>query len=122
MRVGEKQRLAMVLISNAQLNSAMVRLRFDPRFIAVRGITQGDSSQSAPVIMQAIDPSGMVTISVMSPAGATFKTGANVLVFLDIEAIATGESTLLFEKDNVHLSAAASQATLQLFDSKIVVK
>lgn len=122
MRVGEKQRLALTLISNAPLNSAMLRLRFDPRFINVRGISQGDSAQNAPTIMQSIDPSGIVTISVMPPAGVNFKNGASVLVFLDIEATAAGESTFGFEKDNVHLSSAGSQVTPQLFESRIVVK
>jgi general secretion pathway protein D len=122
MRVGEKQRLALTLISNAPLNSAMLRLRFDPRFIAVRGISQGDSAANAPTIMQSIDPSGIVTISVMPPAGVNFKNGASVLVFLDIEATAAGESALGFEKDNVHLSSAGSQVTPQLFESRILVK
>lgn len=123
MRVGEKQRLALTLISNTSFNSAMVRLRFDPRFISVRGISQGDSVGVAPLIMQAIDPSGMVTISVMPPAGVQLKTGASVLVFLDIEAVAAGESAFSFEKESVHLSSpAASQAVPQLFESKIVVK
>jgi general secretion pathway protein D len=122
MKVGDKQRLALTLISNAPLTSAMVRLRFDPRFISVRGISQNDSTSSAPTIMQSIDPSGVVTISVMPPAGVNFKTGATVLVFLDIEAKAAGDSTLGFEKDNVHLSSANSQLALQLFESRIVVK
>jgi general secretion pathway protein D len=122
MRVGEKQRLALTLISNAPLNSAMLRLRFDPRFIVVRGISQGDSSGNAPTIMQSIDPSGIVTVSVMPPAGASFKSGASVLVFLDIEATAAGDSALSFEKDNVHLSSAGAQITPQLFESRITVK
>jgi hypothetical protein len=122
MSVGGKQKLALTLISNTPFSSAMIRLRFDPRFIAVRGISQGDVSSSAPTVMQSIDPSGIVTISVMPPAGVNFKTGANVLVFLDIEAIAVGESTLGFEKNNVHLSSTGAQATPQLFESKIVVK
>jgi hypothetical protein len=122
MRVGEKQRLALTLISSAPLNSAMLRLRFDPRFIAVRGISQGDSSTNASTIMQSIDPSGIVTISVMPPAGVNFKNGASVLVFLDIEATAVGESALSFEKDNVHLSSAGSQVAPQLFESRILVK
>ncbi len=122
MRVGEKQKLALTLISNTPFNSAMIRLRFDPRFISVRGISQGDFSTSAPTVMQSIDPSGIVTISLMPPAGVNFKTGANVLVFLDIEATAAGESALSFEKNNVHLSSSGVQATPQLFESKIVVK
>lgn len=122
MRVGEKQRLALTLISNTALNSAMLRLRFDPRFVTVRGISQGDFSNGAPIIMQSIDPSGIVTISLMPSPGVTFKTGASVLVFLDIEATAVGESALSFEPGNVHLSSAITQVTPQLFESKIVVK
>ena len=111
-----------MLISSASLNSVMVRLRFDSRFVAVRGISQGDLSASAPVVMQSIDPSGVVTVSLTPPAGGKFKTGANVLVFLDIEAVATGESVLSFEKNNVQLTSAGSQLTPQLFESRIVVK
>lgn len=122
MRVGEKQRLALTLISNTALNSAMLRLRFDPRFVRVRGISQGDFAGGAPIIMQSIDPSGLVTISLMPSPGVTFKTGASVLVFLDIEATAVGESALSFEPGTVHLSSAVTQVTPQLFESKIVVK
>jgi hypothetical protein len=122
MRVGEKQRLALTLIASTPLNSAMVRLRFDPRFIAVRGISQGDSAKSAPTVMQSIDPSGIVTISLMPPVGVNFKTGASVLVFLDIEAVAPGESAFSFEKDSVSLSFTGTQLAPQLFESKIVVK
>lgn len=122
MRVGEKQRLAMTLISSAALNSVSVKLRFDSRFIAVRGISQGDISAGAPVVMQSIDPSGIVTVTLTPPAGGKFKTGASVLFFLDLEAVATGESALSFEKNNVQLSSASSQLTTQLFESRIVVK
>jgi general secretion pathway protein D len=123
MRVGEKQRIALTLISSAALNSASVRLRFDSRFVAVRGISQGNTpTAGAPVVMQSIDPSGVVTISVVPPAGVTLKTGASVLVFLDIEALAAGETAISFEKDNVQLSSAGTRLTPQLFESRIVVK
>lgn len=123
MRVGERQRIALTLISSAALNSASVRLRFDSRFVAVRGISQDNTlAAGAPVVMQSIDPSGVVTISVVPPAGVTLKTGASVLVFLDIEAIAVGESAISFEKDNVNLSSLGTQLSPQLFESKIVVK
>ncbi|HYO90848.1 MAG TPA: secretin N-terminal domain-containing protein, partial [Pyrinomonadaceae bacterium] len=122
MKVGEKQRLALMLISSASLNSVMVKLRFDSRFVAVRGISQGDISAGAPVVMQSIDPSGMVTVSLTPPAGGKFKTGASVLVFLEIEAVATGESALSFEKNSVQISSANSQLTPQLFESRIIVK
>jgi hypothetical protein len=122
MRVGEKQRVALTLIANAPLNSALVKLHFDPRFIAIRGISQGDLSVGGPVVMQSIDPSGFVTVSVIPPTGTNLKSGASVLVFLDIEAVAAGESTISFEKDNIQLSASGSRVTPQLFESKLVVK
>jgi general secretion pathway protein D len=122
MRVGEKQRLALTLISSAALNSVTVKLRFDSRFIAVRGISQGDISAGAPVVMQSIDPSGIVTVALTPPAGGKFKTGASVLFFLDLEAVATGESALSFEKNSVQITSAGSQLTPQLFESRIVVK
>jgi hypothetical protein len=50
-------------------------------------------------------------------------TGAGVLVFVDIEALAAGESAINFDKDNMHLIASDGRmVNLQLVQSQVIVK
>jgi general secretion pathway protein D len=126
MRVGEKRRLAMVLKTDAPLGLAVVTLRFDPRAIAIRNVATGNlfaGQQSAPPsITQSINPGGVLLVSIAPPTGVNM-TGAGVLVFIDIEALATGASAISFDKDNMHLIASDGRiVTLQLVQSEVVVK
>ena len=125
MRVGEKQRVALVLVSKESLGATTARLRFDPKVVAVRGISQGawpDGAASAPVVMQSIDPAGTVTLIVSPQAGAPLKAGASVLLYLDVEAVAAGESVISFGPD-AHIAGPAGRAlSLQLTESRLTVK
>ena len=125
MRVGERRRLALVLKTDAPLGLAVLTLRFDPKSVAVRGISVGNlfaGSQSAPALTQTVNPEGLLLVSVAPPAGASM-TGAGVLIFIDIEAIATGESAIGFDKENIHLMAADGRSVLlQFVQSSVTVK
>ncbi len=126
MRVGEKRRLALVLKTDAPLGLAVVTLRFDPRTVAVRNVATGNlfaGQQTAqPNITQSINPNGMLLVSIAPPTGAPM-TGAGVLIFIDIEALATGDSVISFDKDNMHLIAADGRTlSLQLVQSEVSVK
>jgi general secretion pathway protein D len=124
MRVGEKRRLALVLKTDAPLGLAVVTLRFDPRTVAIHNVATGNlfaGQQSAPTITQSVT-GGVLLVSIAPPTGAPM-TGAGVLVFVDIEALATGESAINFDKDNMHLIASDGRnVSLQLVQSQIVVK
>jgi general secretion pathway protein D len=125
MRVGEKQRIALVLISKEPLGNTLARLRFDPRFLAVRGISQGPwsgTAQSAPVIMQSIDPSGAIALVIAPQAGAALKTGANIILFLEVEAIAVGESAISFDENTQTAASDGRSVKLQMTESRITVK
>ncbi|HEX8709411.1 MAG TPA: secretin N-terminal domain-containing protein, partial [Pyrinomonadaceae bacterium] len=126
MRPGEKQRLSLVLISAEALGNTMLRLTFDPKLIAVRGISQGEAAtggKTAPAIMQSIDPAGTVMIAVSPQAGAALKSGANVLLFLDIEALAAGESAIGFDQNSAHIVATDGHSMpLKFVESRITVR
>jgi len=126
MRVGDKQRIALVLASKASLGSTILRFRFDSTKIAVRSVSQSDwpgGSESAPTVMQSIDPAGVVTIAISPQAAAPLKPGANVLLYLEIEAIAPGDSVISFDPFNAHVTAADGRAVnLQTADSSMTVK
>jgi general secretion pathway protein D len=127
MRAGEKRRIALMLTTTEPLGPAAVKLQFDSRFIAIRGISQGDGltvggASASPTIMQSIDPNGLVMLMVTPPAGAPLKAGASVMIYLDIEAIAAGDGAIGFDKDNTHLVAADGRGVvLQLVQGRIVV-
>ncbi|HEX8846375.1 MAG TPA: secretin N-terminal domain-containing protein [Pyrinomonadaceae bacterium] len=126
MRVGEKQRIALMFVTKEPLGPAIVRLRFDPAKVAVRNVVPSDwpdGAQLAPVIMQAIDPTGMVTIAISPQAGAALKSGASVILYLEVEALGTGEGSLGFDQTNAHVMTTGGRALkLKMTESRWVVK
>ena len=126
MHVGEKQRIALVLVSKEPLGNAILRLRFDPRFIAVRGVAPGnwpDGAATQPSVMQSIDPAGVIAVAISPQAGTSLKTGANVVLFLDIEAVANGESVISFDQANAQIVTSDGRAVkLQMVESRLTVK
>lgn len=126
MRVGGKQRVALTLVSNEPLGNAIMRLRFDPRSVIVRSVSPGaweGNAQAAPTIMQSIDPAGVVAVAVSPQAGSPMKAGANVVLYLEVEAVAAGESVLTLDPASVQVFTADGRAVkLQAVESRLVVK
>lgn len=126
MHVGDKQRIALVLASKASLGNTILRFRFDSTKIAVRSVSQTDwpgGAGKAPTVMQAIDPAGIVTIAISPQAATPLKPGANILLYLEVEAIAPGDSVISFDPFNAHVTAADGRAVnLKMADSPMTVK
>ncbi len=125
MRVGQKQRIALVLVSKEKLGNTLARLQFDPRFLAVRGISQGpwpDGAATAPIIMQSIDPAGLIMLAISPQAGAPLKTGANVVLYLEVEALAVGESAITFDENARAVTIDGRDVKMQMMESRITVK
>jgi general secretion pathway protein D len=125
MRVGQKQRIALVLISKEPLGNALARLHFDPRVLAVRGISQGpwpDGAPSAPILMQSIDPAGLIMLAISPQAGAPLKSGANVILYLDVEALAGGESAITFDENTQVATISGRSVKVQMTESRVTVK
>jgi hypothetical protein len=126
MHVGEKQRIALVLVSKEPLGNAILRLRFDPRFVMVRNVAPGnwpDGAATQPSVMQSIDPSGLIAVAISPQAGTSLKTGANVVLFLEVEAVANGESVISFDQANAQIVTPDGRAVkLQVMESRLTVK
>jgi general secretion pathway protein D len=126
MRVGDKQRIALVFDSKEPLGNAIVRLKFDPRVIAVRSVSAGDLSDGTKKIasmMQVIDPAGVIGITISPEAGSSLKIGANTVVYLEIEAIANGETVIGFDQTNVQVFTSDGRVVkLQMQESRVLVK
>lgn len=128
MRVGERQRVALSLKTGEMVGTAIVKLHFNPRLFAVRGISEGAlltsvAANARPALMQSIDPSGTVLLSISSPAGASLQSGNETLLFIEVEALAGGEGELGFDKDLARLVTADGRAlALQFAAGRIVVK
>jgi general secretion pathway protein D len=128
LRVGERRRLSLLLKTNAPLGLAALTFKFDPQQLRIGGVSMGNllvaGEQGAqPILTQSVDAKGLLLVSVAPPAGAQPITGAGILVFIDIEAVAPGESSFSFDNNNVHLVAADGRSVLlDLSEVKVVVK
>ncbi|MCA1592923.1 MAG: hypothetical protein LC754_09795 [Acidobacteria bacterium] len=108
LKVGEKRRVLMLLKTDAPLGLATATLRFDPRIAAVRSVSAGTlngDKTGAPVITQSVDPKGILLVSVSPAAGAQPLTGEGLLLVIEIEGLAAGDSVLSFDADKVHFIA-----------------
>ena len=113
MRVGEKRRLMLFLKTDAPLNLATATLRFDPRVVAVRSVSKGalfGEKTAAPAMMQSIDPQGALLVSLTPGTGAPAFSGEGVMLFIEVEALAAGESAVSFDLDKVKFIAADARA------------
>ncbi len=127
LRVNEKRRIALLLKTDAPLGLAALTFKFDPRLIRIVGVAQGNllasSDGKQPVLTQSVDAKGLLRVSVAPPAGGQPITGAGILIFIDIEALAPGESTFSFDNQNVHLVASDGRSVLiDLSEVKITAK
>jgi hypothetical protein len=97
------------LKTDAPLGLATATLRFDPRSLAVRSVTQGVLSadkSGAPVLTQSVDASkGVLLVSVVPASGAQPLTGEGLLLIIEVEALSPGDAVLQFDADKLHLIA-----------------
>jgi hypothetical protein len=108
LKVGERRRVLVFLKTDTPLSLAAATLRFDPKALAVRSVTQGGlaaDKAGAPVVTQSVDASGVLVVSVAPAAGAPPLTGEGLLLVIEVEGLAPGETGLLFDADKVHLVA-----------------
>jgi general secretion pathway protein D len=108
LKVGEKRRYAIQLDSQVALNVAMMALRFDPKVVKVHAVVAGDlliAQQRASDLTQSIDPTGVCMISISGMNSKAF-TGSGALLFIEIEAIGTGDAALRLDKERLLLLAA----------------
>src|ERR1700752_5184779 len=109
MKVGEKRRYAIQLESDVALSLAMIALRFDPKVVRVHTISAGSlivlSGNTAPSFTQSIDASGVCLVSISALNGKSAIVGSGSLLLIDVEALAEGDASLLFDKQTLHLVA-----------------
>jgi hypothetical protein len=106
LKVGERRRVMVFLKTDAPLGLAAATLRFDPKALAVRSVTQGGlAGPGAPAVTHSVDPSGVLVVSVAPAAGAAALTGEGLLFVIEVEGLAPGETGLQFDADKVHLVA-----------------
>lgn len=127
LKVGERKRLMLFLKTDAPLGLATATLRFDPRSVAVRSISQGMLAANAsgmPLLTQSLDVQKGVLIVTVSPASGSAQplTGEGLLLVIEVEGIAAGDSALQFDADKVHLIATdGRKVTARVSASKFKV-
>jgi general secretion pathway protein D len=110
LKVGEKRRYAVQLNSDVSLNLALLALRFDPKVVKVTALSAGSilpaAGETAPLFTPLIDTNaGTCMISISSLDGKASFKGSGPLLFIDVEAIAEGNASLVFVKETLHLVA-----------------
>jgi hypothetical protein len=111
--------------SDAPLGLAVITLRFDPTVVKISGVSAGSlfaNAKTPPTVTQSIDEHGMVLLSIAPGAGSPVAADG-VLLNLDVEGIAAGDSNLVFDLSNVHLIASDGRTlTVQIEPVKLTVK
>lgn len=120
LRVGERRRLMVALVTDAPLNLAVASLRFDPRIVAVRSVSFTDmfvaaNSTGAPTMSHSTDARGVLLVSVARAASASPMTGAGVFLIIEIEGLAAGTSQIAFVPEGVHLMASDGRSVRTVF-------
>lgn len=125
LKVGDKQQLQLRVKSDAPLGLALVMLRFDPKVMKVNSVSMGDlfaNAKTPPTLTQSIDNHGMVLISLVPAAGSSV-TADGTIFNIDVEALAAGDSTLMFDLSNVNVVASDGRPLLlKLEPIKLTVK
>jgi general secretion pathway protein D len=125
LKVGDKQQLQLRVKSDAPLGLALVMLRFDPKVMKVNSVSMGDlfaNAKTPPTLTQSIDSHGMVLISLVPAAGSSV-TADGTIFNIDVEALAAGDSTLMFDLSNVNVVASDGRPLLlKLEPIKLTVK
>jgi general secretion pathway protein D len=126
MRVGERQRLMLLVKTTTPLGLAAATLRFDPRVVAVRGVTQGSlfggAKEGWPSITPSIDARGSL-LALIAPAASAPISGMGVLLFVEVEALSAGESEVTLDGAGVHLMSVSGQnVATQLAHTRLTVK
>ena len=125
LKVGDKQQLQLRVKSDAPLGLALVMLRFDPKVMKVNSVSMGDlfaNAKTPPTLTQSIDNHGMILISLVPAAGSSV-TADGTIFNIDVEALAAGDSTLMFDLSNVNVVASDGRPLLlKLEPIKLMVK
>jgi len=100
LNAGEKTRVAVIVNGTADFRSAVLGLKFDQTKLAVRSVTFGDAfgaaagSPATPFLNQ----NGKMYVSLTAKDG-TLATPNGTLVFVEVEALADGDTLLGFDTD-----------------------
>jgi Flp pilus assembly secretin CpaC len=112
MKVGDKQWFSLKMNSEPSLALAVVALRFDPRVVKVTAVSAGpllsdikNVKGAGASFTQSIDAKGVCLISISNLNGAASITGEGTLVFIEVEALADGDTGLLLDKESMRLLA-----------------
>lgn len=125
LKVGDKQQLQVRVKSDAPLGVALVMLRFDPKVMKVNSVSMGDlfaNAKTPPTLTQSIDNHGMILVSLVPAAGSSV-TADGTIFNVEVEALAAGDSTLMFDLSSVNVVASDGRPTLlKLEPIKLTVK
>jgi general secretion pathway protein D len=126
MRVGERRRVMVFINTTTPLSLAAAALKFDPRVVAVRSVTKGslfgDAQGAQPSVTQSVDARGSL-LALVAPAAGSAVGGAGVLLFVEVEALAAGESLFGFDRAGLYLmSADGKPVVAQTSQARLTVK
>jgi general secretion pathway protein D len=116
-KIGEKKRLAVTLKAETFLKGALLAVHYDPRVIKLRARTPAGAENQGAItsaenlrIAQAPDGLGLLLVSVSLPPNTPPMAGKGVLIYLEVEALAKGESELEFDGQFSQLIAIDGKA------------
>jgi general secretion pathway protein D len=120
MRVGESRRFALEVKSDVPLALAIIALRFDPKVVKVRAVSESPANGTGVSFTQSADPSGVFLLSF---SNLNNLMGSKTLLFIDVEGVGLGETGLMLDKASTHLVATdARDLGIELMPIRAMVK
>jgi len=120
MRVGESRRFALEVKSDVPLALAIVALRFDPKVVKVRAVSERPANGAGVSFTESADPSGVYLLSF---SNLNNLMASKTLLFIDVEGIGPGDAGLLLDKASTHLVATdARNLGIELVPIRATVK
>ncbi|HEY3038371.1 MAG TPA: secretin N-terminal domain-containing protein [Pyrinomonadaceae bacterium] len=119
MRVGESRRFALDVKSDAPLTMAIIALRFDPKVVKVRAVSEAGVNGGGASFTQT-DASGVCLLSISNISG---MSGPGILLYIDVEGVGLGDAGILMDKGSTHLVAAdARDVVVEMTPARATVK
>lgn len=124
LKAGERRRYAIEINSDVPLSLAVLALRFNPKVVRITTVSHGAmfGVGKVPSLTQSVDPTGVCLMSMSAGDGVSI-VGSGSLIFIEVEALASGQPAFAFDEGAMHLIAGdGREVTRHVTQGSTIIK